>query len=78
MADLVADRAAGDPTADDPLRGLYISPDTVRRLLDAAPPEDGGPLSPGEVDGPLPPGEDGGQPDGAGAASRPVPPEPAP
>ncbi|MFF4769231.1 ATP-binding protein [Streptomyces sp. NPDC001255] len=42
VAALVADRAAGDPTADDPLRGLYISPDTVRRLLDGPPHEDDG------------------------------------
>ncbi|MFJ4436059.1 ATP-binding protein [Streptomyces sp. NPDC088923] len=78
VADLVADRAAGDPTADDPLRGLYISPDTVRRILDGAPGEDGGPPSPGEDGRLLSPGEDGRLPDGAEAASRPVPPEPAP
>ncbi|WP_129285770.1 ATP-binding protein [Streptomyces sp. GZWMJZ-114] len=42
VAALVADRAAGDPTADDPLRGLYISPDTVRRLLDGPPHENDG------------------------------------
>lgn len=30
---LVEHRAAGDPTADDPLRGLYLSDDAVRHLL---------------------------------------------
>ncbi|MFJ6700294.1 ATP-binding protein [Streptomyces sp. NPDC091272] len=37
IAALVEDRAAGDPTADDPLRGLYVSEDTVRRLLRTGP-----------------------------------------
>ncbi|MEU8890832.1 ATP-binding protein [Streptomyces sp. NPDC048442] len=35
IAALVEDRSAGDPTADDPLRGLYVSEETVRRLLRA-------------------------------------------
>lgn len=30
---LVEHRAAGDPTADDPLRGLYLSDEAVRHLL---------------------------------------------
>ncbi len=30
---LVEQRAAGDPTADDPLRGLYLSDEAVRHLL---------------------------------------------
>ncbi|MFD8026490.1 ATP-binding protein, partial [Streptomyces lavendulae] len=30
---LVERRAAGDPTADDPLRGLYLSEEAVRHLL---------------------------------------------
>ncbi|WP_433328649.1 AAA family ATPase [Spirillospora sp. CA-294931] len=34
-AALVERRAAHDPTADDPLRGLYVSGDEVRRLLHA-------------------------------------------
>jgi hypothetical protein len=33
VARLVALRSADDPTADDPLRGLYLSPDAVRHLL---------------------------------------------
>ena len=33
VAQLVATRSAGDPTAHDPLRGLYLSPDAVRHLL---------------------------------------------
>jgi hypothetical protein len=33
VARLVAVRSADDPTADDPLRGLYLSPDAVRHLL---------------------------------------------
>ncbi|MFH9858887.1 ATP-binding protein [Streptomyces sp. NPDC017202] len=38
VADLVAHRSAGDPTADDPLRGLYLSEEAVRHLLAAEPP----------------------------------------
>ncbi|MGW0846926.1 ATP-binding protein [Streptomyces sp. NPDC002787] len=33
VAELVADRSAGDPTAGDPLRGLYLSEEGVRHLL---------------------------------------------
>ncbi|WP_320779563.1 ATP-binding protein [Streptomyces sp. CRN 30] len=33
VAALVEHRAAADPTADDPLRGLYLSEDAVRHLL---------------------------------------------
>lgn len=33
VAELVAERAAGDPTAGDPLRGLYLSEEGVRHLL---------------------------------------------
>ncbi|MFS8200434.1 ATP-binding protein [Streptomyces sp. CWNU-52B] len=33
VAELVEDRGADDPTADDPLRGLYLSDDAVRHLL---------------------------------------------
>ncbi|MCC3653959.1 ATP-binding protein [Streptomyces sp. S07_1.15] len=40
-------RSAGDPTADDPLRGLYLSPDAIRHALRTA---GGTPLA----------GEDGG------------------
>ncbi|MFE7840725.1 ATP-binding protein, partial [Streptomyces sp. NPDC057474] len=32
-AELVAERSAGDPTAGDPLRGLYLSEEGVRHLL---------------------------------------------
>lgn len=39
IAALVERRSAGDPTADDPLRGLYVSEDTVWRLLRTAPAE---------------------------------------
>ncbi|WP_340377498.1 ATP-binding protein [Streptomyces sp. SS7] len=37
VAALVEGRAAGDPTADDPLRGLYLSEEAVRHLLDRGP-----------------------------------------
>ncbi|MDX3134135.1 ATP-binding protein [Streptomyces europaeiscabiei] len=33
VAELVAQRSAGDPTAGDPLRGLYVSEEGVRHLL---------------------------------------------
>ncbi|MFD7136660.1 ATP-binding protein [Streptomyces sp. NPDC059894] len=36
VAALVDHRAAGDPTADDPLRGLYLSEEAVRHLLSTA------------------------------------------
>ncbi|GGN36893.1 ATPase AAA [Streptomyces kronopolitis] len=38
VAGLVERRSAGDPTASDPLRGLYVTPETARRLA-ARPPE---------------------------------------
>ncbi|ROQ93694.1 ATPase family protein associated with various cellular activities (AAA) [Streptomyces sp. 2132.2] len=37
VSELVERRAAGDPTADDPLRGLYLSDDAVRHLLRSRP-----------------------------------------
>lgn len=42
VADLVEHRSATDPTADDPMRGMYLTDDAVRHLLfggaqDAAP-----------------------------------------
>ncbi|GGU20238.1 ATP-binding protein [Streptomyces daghestanicus] len=37
VAVLVEHRAAADPTADDPLRGLYLSEDAVRHLLHRPP-----------------------------------------
>ncbi|MDF9869932.1 ATP-binding protein [[Kitasatospora] papulosa] len=42
VADLVEHRSANDPTADDPMRGMYLTDDAVRHLLfggaqDAAP-----------------------------------------
>ncbi|WP_435860467.1 ATP-binding protein [Streptomyces scabiei] len=36
VAELVARRGAGDPTAGDPLRGLYVSEEGVRRLLESS------------------------------------------
>ncbi|MFE3579761.1 ATP-binding protein [Streptomyces vinaceus] len=38
VALLVEQRSATDPTAADPLRGLYLSPEAVRHLLDPAAP----------------------------------------
>lgn len=45
VAALVDRRAAADPTADDPLRGLYLSEDAVRHHLAGATaaPDDTGP-----------------------------------
>ncbi|WP_255948546.1 ATP-binding protein [Streptomyces odontomachi] len=45
VAALVERRTAGDPTAADPLRGLYLSDDAVQHLLHNGPatPGDGGP-----------------------------------
>ncbi|MGW7416627.1 ATP-binding protein [Streptomyces sp. NPDC054863] len=43
IAAVVEARSAGDPTADDPLRGLYVSDETVRGLLRAAPDGRGAP-----------------------------------
>ncbi|MEU7310434.1 ATP-binding protein, partial [Streptomyces albidoflavus] len=40
VAALVARRAAGDPTAEDPLRGLYVSDEAARQLLDRWRPEE--------------------------------------
>ncbi|MEU9527754.1 MULTISPECIES: ATP-binding protein [Streptomyces] len=45
VADLVEHRSATDPTADDPMRGMYLTDDAVRHLLfggaqDAAPAPD--------------------------------------
>ncbi|MEE1763873.1 ATP-binding protein [Streptomyces sp. SP18BB07] len=34
VAELVAERGVGDPTANDPLRGLYLSEEGVRHLLE--------------------------------------------
>ncbi|MFK4065490.1 AAA family ATPase [Streptomyces sp. NPDC029674] len=39
VAELVARRGADDPTAADPLRGLYVTPETAHRLATAPPPE---------------------------------------
>ncbi|MCS0637520.1 ATP-binding protein [Streptomyces sp. LP05-1] len=53
VAALVERRAATDPTADDPLRGLYLSEEAVQRLLDTW---QAGPLAPEGYDpGPLAP-----------------------
>ncbi|WP_307539005.1 ATP-binding protein [Streptomyces sp. V3I8] len=35
VAELVEERGAGDPTAGDPLRGLYLSDEAVRHLLES-------------------------------------------
>ncbi|MEY9844557.1 ATP-binding protein [Streptacidiphilus sp. MAP5-3] len=45
VARLVALRSADDPTADDPLRGLYLSPDAVRHLLLRADAASAGPVA---------------------------------
>ncbi|MFC9882949.1 ATP-binding protein [Streptomyces libani] len=42
VAGLVEGRSADDPTAADPLRGLYVTPETARRLAAQAPAEDTG------------------------------------
>ncbi|WP_329464251.1 ATP-binding protein [Streptomyces sp. NBC_01431] len=39
VAALVAARSADDPTAGDPLRGLYISPETATRIVNAPAPQ---------------------------------------
>ncbi|MFE7543002.1 ATP-binding protein [Streptomyces platensis] len=39
VAGLVERRSADDPTASDPLRGLYVTPETARRLAAQAPRE---------------------------------------
>ncbi|MCO6735266.1 hypothetical protein KQH31_02700, partial [Streptomyces sp. CHA15] len=49
VAALVARRAAGDPTAEDPLRGLYVSDEAAGRLLDRWRPEQ-------DAEGPVPRG----------------------
>ncbi|MFJ8543086.1 ATP-binding protein [Streptomyces sp. NPDC093586] len=41
VAALAEERAAGDPTADDPLRGLYLSDEAVRHLLRTWPADTG-------------------------------------
>ncbi|MFM9595925.1 ATP-binding protein [Streptomyces scabiei] len=60
VAGLVARRGAGDPTAGDPLRGLYVSEEGVRRLLEPS----AGPDAPVFEDG------EGGE-DGAGVRTAP-------
>lgn len=59
VAGLVERRSADDPTAADPLRGLYVTPETARRLA-AQPPERGTGEAPEDE---APPGEvtEGGQ-----------------
>ncbi|MDT0613849.1 ATP-binding protein [Streptomyces lancefieldiae] len=53
VAALVESRAAGDPTADDPLRGLYLSDEAVRHLLRTWPSGDA-PDAPEAADAPPP------------------------
>ncbi|MFM9700097.1 ATP-binding protein [Streptomyces europaeiscabiei] len=59
VAELVARRSAGDPTAGDPLRGLYVSEEGVRHLLGpsagsyAAPVFEGFEAAEAAPDGPL-------------------------
>ncbi|WP_079030732.1 ATP-binding protein [Streptomyces ambofaciens] len=64
---LVEHRAAGDPTAEDPLRGLYLSDDAVRHLLRTWPAA-GTPGGAGAV--PRPASADGPAGAGAGAGDR--------
>lgn len=66
VAELVAQRSAADPTAADPLRGLYLSDEAVQHLL--GPRGAAGPAS-GDVPHT---GEDAAS-SGAGAVSRPGP-----
>ncbi|MFF0746848.1 AAA family ATPase [Streptomyces sp. NPDC004111] len=61
VAALVGARTATDPTADDPLRGLYLSDDAVQHLLRARP------LAPGDEPAV---GDGGFGPGGAGAADH--------
>lgn len=69
VAELVARRGAGDPTAGDPLRGLYVSEEGVRRLLEPS----AGPYAPvfeaGE-DGEGTPGTRGTRPGPIGPLER--------
>ncbi|MGW5868629.1 ATP-binding protein [Streptomyces sp. NPDC055239] len=58
---LVEHRSAGDPTASDPLRGLYMSEESVRHLLRAWPRAEPDADAPPEVWAPWP--EDTGDPD---------------
>ncbi|AZM57954.1 AAA family ATPase [Streptomyces sp. WAC 01529] len=46
MAELVERRSSDDPTAADPLRGLYVSPETALRLATAPPGAPGPPAAP--------------------------------
>ncbi|MEU9124922.1 ATP-binding protein [Streptomyces sp. NPDC048506] len=48
VAGLVERRSADDPTASDPLRGLYVTPDTARRLAARSPAEGMGAAYSGE------------------------------
>lgn len=68
---LVAHRSADDPTAHDPLRGLYVSQEAVSRLLRA--PEAASPDGDVRLDGPLLDGPAAGPTDGH--ASRPDAPD---
>ncbi|MYS22467.1 ATPase family associated with various cellular activities (AAA) [Streptomyces sp. DvalAA-14] len=67
VARLVEQRSADDPTADDPLRGLYLSEDAVWRLLrpvdDAAGADDQADQPGPEGDDAAPDGEDAGPED---------------
>ncbi|MET7801450.1 ATP-binding protein, partial [Streptomyces decoyicus] len=67
VAGLVERRSAGDPTASDPLRGLYVTPETARRLA-AQPPAFG---TGGAQEDEAGAGEaDGGTADRSGALAR--------
>ncbi|MGP3967243.1 ATP-binding protein [Streptomyces sp. 6N223] len=57
VALLVDDRSADDPTAGDPLRGLYLSEDVVRHLLRPAGPGTPPPAPPARGPG-VPPADD--------------------
>ncbi|WP_374227603.1 ATP-binding protein [Streptomyces sp. AC627_RSS907] len=59
VAALVESRADGDPTADDPLRGLYLSDEAVRHLLRTWPSGEAADAGPPRLpaDGPAGPGD---------------------
>ncbi|WP_433858666.1 ATP-binding protein [Streptomyces kronopolitis] len=67
VAGLVERRSAGDPTASDPLRGLYVTPETARQLA-ARPVEFATPKEPDDEAGAGP--ADEGTPDRSGLLAR--------
>ena len=73
IRDLVAVRRAGDPSPDDPFRGLYLTDEDIDRLLDPAAPAGGAPMRQRRLGvsppRPTPTGRGAG-PEGGGAACR--------